>query len=207
MHHTVHNLPGFIQTLAPFIHKYGYFGMGGLIFLEDFGALVPGETVLIACAVFAGLGQLNIFLVGLIGFISAVIGDNVGYAIGNFGGHPLINRYGKYVFLTPKRVAKAEAYFNSKGGRIVIVARFIDGLRQLNGLLAGLSEMHWLRFLAYNAIGAGLWVGLWTTVGYYGGDHINTFLRYELYLTIAVIIFLIVYFVKLYMKKKQEKNS
>lgn len=187
------HIPGFINTLAPFIDKYGYIGVGALVTIEDFGIPVPGETVLIAAAFFAGLGHLNILGVAIVGFLGAVIGDNIGFAIGEYGGHPLVERFGKYIFLTPSRIAKAEAFFNRNGGKVIVIARFIEGLRQANGIIAGLSEMKWLRFILFNSIGAALWVGLWVTVGYYGGNHIETFLRYQLYVTITVVVGLIAF--------------
>lgn len=185
MHPTVQHLPAFIKALAPIVDHYGYLAVGGLLFLEDFGVPVPGETTLIAAAVFAGTGQLNIILVFLVGFAAAILGDNLGFVIGTYGGRRLLERFGKYIFLTAERLDKAENYFNKKGGRIVIVARFIEGLRQANGIIAGLSDMHWTKFLGYNAIGAALWVGLWCSVGYFGGQYINTFLHYELIFGIA----------------------
>jgi membrane protein DedA with SNARE-associated domain len=67
-------LPGIFAALAPLLNSYGYLAVGGLLFLEDFGVPAPGETVLIAAAVYAGAGQLNIALVVLIGFLAAVAG-------------------------------------------------------------------------------------------------------------------------------------
>lgn len=196
MHQTPQHVPEIINKVAPYINQHGYLAVLLLVMLEDFGVPAPGETVLIAAAFFAGVeGQLNIFLVALFAFIGAVIGDNIGFAIGQYGGHPLIERYGKYVFLTPERVGKAEAFFNRNGGKVVIVARFIEGLRQLNGLIAGLSEMEWPKFIIFNAIGAALWVGLWTVVGYLGGSHIQTFLRYQLYVTIAAVVGILLYII------------
>lgn len=191
--HSAQQVPAFINALAPIVSQYGYFGVGGLIMLEDFGVPAPGETVLIAAAFFAGLGQLNIFLVFLVGFLGAVAGDNIGFAIGEYGGHPLVERFGKYIFLTPERIAKAEAFFNRHGGKVVVIARFVEGLRQANGIIAGLSEMKWLKFITFNSIGAALWVGLWSLVGYYGGSHINTFLRYQLYFTVVVLVAIVGY--------------
>jgi membrane protein DedA with SNARE-associated domain len=194
MHQTPQHIPVFINALAPTIDKYGYLGVAVLVMIEDFGIPVPGETVLIAASFFAGAnGHLNIFLIAVVAFIGAVIGDNIGFAIGNYGGHPLVERFGKYIFLTPKRVAKAEAFFNRHGGKVVAIARFVEGLRQANGLIAGLSDMRWLKFITFNAIGAALWVALWTTVGYFGGNHISTFLRYQLYLTIAVVVAVVLF--------------
>lgn len=188
MSQTVQHIPAVIQSLEPIVNKYGYIGVGGLITLEDFGVPAPGETVLIASAFFAGLGHLNIFIVFIVGFLGAVIGDNIGFAIGEYGGHPLVERFGKYIFLTPRRVKEAEDFFNRNGGKVIVMARFVEGLRQANGIIAGLSEMKWRKFITYNSIGAALWVGVWSTVGYFGGSHIETFLRYQLYFTIVVLV-------------------
>jgi membrane protein DedA with SNARE-associated domain len=187
------SIPSFIQALAPVVSSYGYFGVGLLVTAEDFGIPAPGETVLIAAAFYAGLGELNIWVVALVGFLGAVIGDNIGFAIGNYGGLPLVERFGKYVFLTHERLKTAEKFFNRHGGKLVVVARFVEGFRQLNGIIAGISDMRWAKFILFNAIGAALWVALWTTVGYLGGSHIETFLRYQLYVTVAVVLGLLTF--------------
>lgn len=183
----VQTIPSYIQALAPLISQYGYLALAGLLFLEDFGLPVPGETVLVAAAFYAGLGKLNIVLVIMIGFIAAVLGDNVGYSIGRLGGRPLVERWGKAILLTSERLDKAQSYFNNHGGKIVAGARFIDGLRQLNGIIAGISEMRWLKFLMFNMLGAAVWVSFWSLIAYYGSSYINVFLKVELYLTIATI--------------------
>ncbi|HEY9715022.1 MAG TPA: DedA family protein [Chroococcales cyanobacterium] len=206
----VHSLPpdtpSYIQALAPAINHYGYLAVGGLIMLEDFGVPAPGETILIASAVFAGLGDLNIFLVILVALAGAIIGDNIGFAIGDFGGRPLVERFGKYLFLTKKRLDEAEAFFNRNGGRVVIVARFIEGLRQLNGIIAGISEMRWPKFVMFNAIGAALWVGLWSMVGYFGGSHIDTFVKYGLYFTIAAGVAIVGYIIYRVVKRRRQPS-
>jgi len=185
-------LPGIFAALAPILNSYGYLAVGGLLFLEDFGVPAPGEAILIAAAVYAGAGQLNIALVVLIGLLAAVLGDNVGFAIGHFGGRALVLRFGRYVLLTQDRLAKAEGFFTRHGGKVVTIARFIEGLRQANGIIAGLTGMRWRRFLAFNVLGAAIWVGLWSTVGYLAGNHFeaiyNTAQRYELYLLAALAI-------------------
>jgi len=191
MHQVPANLPSFVTALAPAIHHYGYLAVGGLILLENFGVPVPGETILIAAAVYAGVGQLNIFLAALVAVAGAVLGDNIGFAIGEFGGRRLLDRFGGYVRLTPKRLDKTEAFFNRNGAKVVIVARFIEGLRQFNGLISGISEMKWPKFLTFNTIGAVLWVAVWSTVGYFAGTHIDQFRKYELYITIVTVIFVI----------------
>jgi membrane protein DedA with SNARE-associated domain len=136
-------------------------------------------------------------LVGLLGFVGAVVGDNIGFAIGHFGGRRLIVRYGRYIFLTPERIDKATGFFDRHGGWIIIIARFVEGLRQANGIIAGITGIHWAKFLAFNAIGAALWVGVWTSVGYFSGSHINTIYhtatRYSTYFAIALAAFVVAY--------------
>ncbi|MGH3549750.1 MAG: DedA family protein [Pseudonocardiaceae bacterium] len=189
-------MPGILATLAPLLDRYGYLAVGGLVLAEDFGVPVPGETILLAAAVYAGAGRLNIVAVGIIAFLGAVIGDNIGYAIGHFGGRRLVLRFGRYIFITEKRLTKAEGFVHRHGGKVVTVARFIEVLRQANGIGAGLATMPWRRFLAFNALGAALWVGLWTTVGYFAGNHIDALYaqgrRYELYLGIAIAALILV---------------
>jgi len=185
-------LPGFLNSLAGPLGHYGLWAILLLVLVEDFGIPVPGETVLIAGAIFAGSGRLNIVAVGVVGFVAAVAGDNIGYAIGRFGGRRLVDRWGKYVFLTPERLDKAEAFFDRQGAKIITIARFIEGLRQANGIIAGITEMHWLRFLIYNAVGAALWVGTWVSVGYFAGQHITTIYdaitTYSLYAAIGAVV-------------------
>ncbi len=188
-------LPGIFGTLAPLLNSYGYLAVGGLVLVEDFGVPAPGETILIAAAVYAGAGRLNIAAVAAVGFVAAVLGDNIGFGIGHYGGRRLVLRFGRYVLLTPKRLDTAEQFFSRHGGKVVTVARFIEGLRQANGIVAGLAKMHWARFLAFNALGAALWVGLWTTVGYLAGNHLQTlygtFHKYEIYLTILAVVLIL----------------
>jgi membrane protein DedA with SNARE-associated domain len=200
-------LPGFLNAVGSQLNHYGYWAVLLLVMLEDFGIPVPGETILIAAAIFAGAGRLNVVLVGVVGFIAAVIGDNIGFAIGHFGGRALALRWGKYVFLTEERLTKAEYFFDRHGGKIIIVARFIEGLRQANGIIAGISGMHWRRFVFFNAIGAALWVGTWVTLGYVAGNHINTIYHYittySLYALIAVVVLLAAYIIMRVLRRRR----
>jgi len=171
-------LPGFLNTVGNYLAEYGYWAILLLVMVEDFGIPVPGETILIAGAIFAGAGRLNVVVVAVVGFLAAVVGDNIGFAIGHFGGRALVLRWGRYVHITEERLDKTEVFFNRHGGKIIVIARFIEGLRQANGIIAGISGMHWRRFLFFNAIGAGLWVGTWVSLGYFAGSHIDTIYHY-----------------------------
>ncbi len=185
-------LPGFLAAVAPALDNFGYLAVALLIMLEDFGVPAPGETVLVAAALYAGTGRLNIVAVGVVAVVAAVAGDNIGYAIGRYGGRSAVQRFGRYVHLTSHRFAKAEGFFARHGGKMVIIARFVEVLRQLNGIIAGMAGMTWPRFLIFNTIGALLWVGTWATLGDLAGSHINTIYtyitRYSLYALIAAVI-------------------
>jgi membrane protein DedA with SNARE-associated domain len=187
-------LPGLLAVIAPYLDRYGYGAVGGLLLLEDFGVPVPGEAVMIAASVYAGTGRLNIVMVAVVAFVAAVMGDSIGWLIGRHGGRRLLARFGRYVLLPPHRVAQAEKIFARHGGKIVPLARFVGVLRQANGLIAGMTGMRFPRFLTLNAIGAALWVGVWTTVGDLAGHHISTlyppitrFGRYEL-IALALLV-------------------
>jgi membrane protein DedA with SNARE-associated domain len=185
-------LPGALHHFQGILDHWGYLAVGGFLFLEDFGVPLPGESMLIAASAYAGLGgNLNVWLVGLVGFAAAVLGDNVGYVIGRRGGRRLIERFGRYVFVTPARLDRAEAFFEKHGGKVVTVARFVEGLRQLNGIIAGTVEMPWRRFLFFNVIGAALWVATWTSLGYLAGNHVETISRDFTYFAVgAAVLFL-----------------
>jgi membrane protein DedA with SNARE-associated domain len=204
-------LPGVLGDLAPVLNQYGYLAVGGLVLLEDFGVPAPGETILIASAVYAGAGKLNILLVILVAFAGAVIGDNIGYVIGNHGGRRVVLRWGRYVFVTEERLEKAEGFVGRHGGKIVVVARFIEGLRQLNGIVAGISDMRWRSFAVFNAIGAALWVGVWASLGYFAGDHIDAVYgqaqRYSMYLLIAVAAVVVFLVLRAVVRRKRGKQE
>jgi membrane protein DedA with SNARE-associated domain len=154
--------------------------------------VVPGELALIAGAIYAGAGRLNPILVGVIAAAACVGGAELGYAIGRFGGRALVLRYGKYVLLREHHLDRAEEISTRYGGAVVILARFIVGLRELNGLMAGITCMRAGRFLLFNVIGAVAWVAVWVTAGYYAGDHIAAIYadvqRYSLYVLIALAV-------------------
>jgi membrane protein DedA with SNARE-associated domain len=200
-------LPGVFNSLEPTLRHYGYLAVGGILFLEDFGVPLPGETMLIAASLYAGTGSLNIWLVGLVAVVGAVAGDNVGFAIGHFGGRKLIDRFGKYVFLTPKRLDKVEDFFRRHGSWVVVIARFVEGLRQANGLIAGTVEMPWPKFVVANVIGAVGWVAVWATLGYFAGNHVETISKYATYVAIGIAVLVIAVIARHLIAHRRERTA
>lgn len=185
-----------LATAHPYIVQYGYGALFGVLFAESFGLPLPGETFLVAASFLAVQGQLNIWLVGLTAWAAAVLGDNVGYVIGRFGGRRLVVRHGARVGISAERLNKAERFFAHYGPEVVIVARFFPVLRQFNGITAGSTGMGWKRFVFYNALGGLLWVGAWSSGVYYFGHQIEAWLlrvhTAELWLAGALALILLV---------------
>jgi membrane protein DedA with SNARE-associated domain len=204
-------LPGLLGAVAPVLDNYGYLAVAGLIMVENFGVPAPGETILVAASVYAGTGRLSIVAVGLIAVLAAVAGNCIGYAIGYFGGHALVLRYGRYVFLTQERLDKTERFFQRHGGLVVVAARFFEGLRQAAGIIAGTAEMPWRRFLVFTTIGAVAWVGLWAPLGYLAGNHIGTIyanvVRYSLYLLIALVVLVAAWITRTVMLRRRRRAA
>ncbi len=156
--------------LEPAIRHYGLPALFVIIYLELLGAPVPGESALVASSLLGANGAFPVSALVVVVWAAAVLGDSTGYAIGRFGGRPLLARYGWIVKLTPERLADLEALFRRRGPLIVVGARFVVVLRQLNGIVAGSMGMPWLRFLAANMVGGALWSLLWGLGPYLVGD-------------------------------------
>lgn len=183
-------LPGPLAHLAPLLDDYGYAAVGVLVFLDNCVVPVPGQTILVLAAVYAGAGQLSMPALLAVAVLAAFAGDALAYLIGRTGGLAFVHRWGRYVRLTPERMARAESFFRRRGAPVVTGARFVDGLRQTNGLIAGTTEMPWRRFMAANAVGAVLWAGVWSAIGYFAGSNIDALyrqaVRYQVLLFAAV---------------------
>jgi membrane protein DedA with SNARE-associated domain len=163
-----------IGLAAPYLNRYGYAAVFGVLLLESFGLPLPGEAMLIAGAALAAEGELRLLPLLACAWLAAVLGDNIGFAIGHFGGRRLLVGHGARIGITESRLGRVETFFRRYGGQVVLVARFFALLRQLNGIVAGSVGMSWWRFLAYNAVGAALWVGAWGVGVYTVGERFGT---------------------------------
>ena len=168
------DLPGVFGTVAPYIEDYGYLAVFLAVVIENFGIPMPGEATLIVASLFTVSGVLDIRIVVGVAFAAAVLGDNLGYAFGRYGGRPVVLRIGRRFGVTNTLLDKVEVFFDRHGAKVVVAARFLPIMRHLNGISAGLSHMVWRRFLLANIAGAGIWVAVWTFVGTRAGAHIET---------------------------------
>ncbi len=147
-----------MHTFVHLVHVYGLLAVAGVVGLECVGLPLPGETALLAAAVFAGTKhELNIFAVVLTAAGAATLGRMIGYVVGHEFGYWVLLRYGGYVGLNEARIKLGQYLFLKHGGKIVLIAQFIPVLRTFAGIFAGANRMPWRQFMLANICGAGLW--------------------------------------------------
>jgi membrane protein DedA with SNARE-associated domain len=162
------------HTIDEWLSSYGYLVVFLLVMIESIGVPVPGETALIGAALYAGsTGKLEIEWVIAVAIAGAVIGDNIGFSIGRYGGARLLLRYGHKIRLHEGRLKIGIWLFRRHGGKVVFWGRFVSILRTWAAFLAGANHMEWPRFLFFNAAGGIVWATLFGVVYYVFGDAIK----------------------------------
>jgi membrane-associated protein len=140
----------------------GYPIVFGLIAIETMGIPVPGETALIAAALLAHDGQLDIVPLIVIASLAAIVGDNIGFAIGRKGGRRVFAAPGPLYEHRLKLLEHGEPFFAKHGPKAVFLGRWVSGLRIASAWLAGINQMRWPTFLFWNALGGIAWA---TSIG------------------------------------------
>ena len=164
-----HAIFDFLKT---FVADYGYWAVALALLCENAGIPVPGETTLLLASFLAySEHKLDLGWIIVTGTCAAAIGDNIGYALGHYGGRPLLERYRNFFRISPNTLERGEKSFTRYGPMTVFFARFIFGLRIFAGPLAGVLRMHWRTFALFNFLGAAVWVSAIATVGYFFGKH------------------------------------
>lgn len=162
---------GLIDSL---LGRFGYAAVFGFVAIESLGIPVPGETMLISAALYAGLThKLSIVLIVVFAAAGAIIGDNIGFAVGHWGGYRLLLRFGPRIRLDTGRVRLARYLFLRHGGKVVFLGRFVSVLRTYAAFLAGTARMPWPKFLVFNASGGVIWAVLYGVGAYVAGDRIR----------------------------------
>ena len=187
-------MSGIAHHIEALISQYGIAALFASVMFEALGAPLPGESAVILASTAAAEGKLDIRAVAAAAFLAAVAGDNIGYLLGRRLGRSVITRYGARFGLTEAAFDKVEAVARRRGPFMVVIARFVVVLRQLNGIVAGTTGMPWPVFLVANAIGAALWVGVWTTLAYKFGHStdIVPFIWHHLNAVMAIVVPLLV---------------
>jgi membrane protein DedA with SNARE-associated domain len=144
-----------IASVQPILDRYGLWALFFSCLVEGFGIPLPGETLLIACALSAASGNLDLASVLTVAWVGTQLGDIIGFLIGGWG----LKRLLRSGAVQDQRLRKAEALFSRWGMGLLMVGRFLDGIRQTSNMAAGVLEMPWWRFLLGTLVGTSLWVG------------------------------------------------
>jgi membrane protein DedA with SNARE-associated domain len=153
------------------VSTYGYWAVVLFVMLESLGVPLPGETILIAAAIYAGnTHHLSVWGIWALASIAAVVGDNIGFWIGDKGGYRLLRKYGRYIHVREPELKVGRYIFDRYGGPVVFFGRFVSILRTYAAFLAGTNRMHWRKFFVYNLAGGVVWAGIWTFLAYYLGN-------------------------------------
>jgi membrane protein DedA with SNARE-associated domain len=182
-----------MHLIGQLIHAYGLATVAAIVGLECIGVPLPGETALLAAAIYAGTKHdLNIVAVILTAAGAAIAGRMIGYGLGHQFGYWLLLRYGHYVGMTPSRIKLGQYLFMRHGGKIVFIAQFIPVLRTFAGIFAGANVMPWRDFLIANIAGSTIWAAIYGSAAYELG---REFERLEGPFVIVVALITVVSFV------------
>jgi membrane protein DedA with SNARE-associated domain len=160
------------EMLRNAVVQYGYWAVGGALLLENAGIPVPGETILLLASFLAySQHDLRLPWIIVVATIAATVGDNLGFALGYYGGRPLLLRYQTIFRIKNATISRGEELFAKYGSVTVFFARFVFGMRIIAGPMAGVLRMSWRKFLVFNFLGAVVWVSVISSAGYLFGRH------------------------------------
>lgn len=188
-----------------FVADYGYWAVAVALLCENAGLPVPGETALLLASFLAySEHKLHLGWIIVIATCAATLGDNLGYALGHYGGRPLLDRYRNFFRVPQRTLERGEALFARYGTSTIFFARFIFGMRVIAGPLAGVLRMRWRSFTLFNFLGAVTWVTFIASAGYLFGRHWRSLVRAVERFNIAVVIAVVA--VILYVWWRQRRN-
>ncbi len=172
------------------VETFGYPLLFLVVMAESSGVPVPGETGLIAAAVAASQGKLQIEPVIAIAAVAAIVGDNIGYQIGRKGGRWLLERPGRFYSQRRQVLVTGEPFFERHGPKAVFFGRFLLGLRVWASWLAGATHMRWRSFFLWNALGGICWATAIGLLAYFlgnaAGNAIQTFGLFGLFAVLVL---------------------
>lgn len=193
--------------LISLIKTVGYLGIFGIVFAESglfIGFFLPGDSLLFTAGFLASQNFLNIFILCVLAFVGAVVGDNVGYAFGKKIGPAIFFKEDSLLF-NKSHLEKSRIFYEKHGPKTLILARFMPIVRTFAPILAGVGLMRYDRFLLYNMIGGLLWgVGM-PSLGYFLGNTVPNIDKYLLPIVIGIIVLSVLPTVMHILRNKDEQ--
>ena len=193
------------KIMNELIHQYGPVIVFALVCLESIGLPVPGETVLVSGAIYAGTTHgPNVVWIIVAATVGAALGSAIAFWVGQSYGYPLLLRYGPYVGLTEARIKIAQYVLRRRGVLVVLAARFVAVLRSMVGLVAGATRMPVASFMLANFGGAVAWPLMFGLAAFYLGKAIEEFAR-PVAITVAIVAGVAIATMALYLRRKEHE--
>jgi len=187
-----------IEVVNSIILLIGYPGIMFLMFLESTMFPIPSEIVMPFAGYLVAEGKLSFALVVFLSGIGSILGSLFSYYIGYYGGRPLVNKVGHYFLLDGKKLDWAENWFKKQGDITIFISRFIPVIRHVISLPAGIGKMNLSKFCIYTFVGATIWNGILTYLGYYLGKNyllVHEYSQILDYIVIVLIILGLIYYI------------
>jgi len=200
-----HSISHFVRT---FVADYGYWAVALMLLCENSGLPVPGETTLLVASFFAySEHKLHLGWIIVVATCAATVGDNLGFAIGFYGGRPLLERYQRLFRIRQQFFERGEALFARYGAATIFFARFVFGMRVIAGPLAGVLRMRWRTFTIYNFLGALIWVSCVAAAGYLFGQHWRALVRAVTRINVAIVVVVIAIVFYLWWRQRHSASA
>ncbi len=194
-----------IDWLVNTIGAMGYPGVFLLMAMESSIIPVPSELVMPPAGYLAQQGEMNITVAILCGTFGSLVGAYANYFAARHLGRPLLLKYGRYVWITEEKFAKVEKFFLKHGEISTFLGRMLPVVRHLISLPAGLAGMNHLRFSLYTLLGAGIWVTVLTSIGYFIGENRELIMRYS-HQALVVVVMCSAIILVLYIRRHRRRN-
>lgn len=208
LHQFIHFFTNLPEHLESFIRDYGvwtYAILFAIVFAETglvFAPFLPGDSLLFAVGALSARGSFDVWLVSLVLFSAAIIGDAVNYHVGKFLG-PRMARGTKFRLIKQKHLDRTHEFFEKYGGKTIILARFVPIVRTFAPFVAGMGAMTYAKFLLYNVVGAALWVVICVGAGYFFGNFEVVKKNFELVIVGIIFVSCLPMGVELYLSRRR----
>ena len=200
-------------NIVALVKTFGYLGIFGMVFAESglfFGFVFPGDSLVFTSGFLASQNFLNIYVLVIGLFVSAVLGDNVGYWFGVKVG-PMIFKKEDSQFFRKKNVEDAHKFFEKHGSKSLVLARFFPVVRTFVPIVAGVAKMNYKKFFLFNVIGGLLWAVGMCLAGFFLGRVIPNADNYILPIVLLIILISIApgvsHLVRSYLAKRRQQKK
>lgn len=189
--HSLTDLLHRLRDVQGLIVAVGYVGVTAIIFAETgllIGFFLPGDSLMVSAGLLASQGTLNVWWLGVLLTAAAIVGDQVGYAVGRAGGRRLFTREDSLLF-NRKHLIRAHEFYERHGGKTIVIARFMPIIRTFAPVVAGMGAMRYSRFVGYNIVGGVAWVWSMLLLGYFLGRYVPGIAQHiELVIVVVVVL-------------------